>query len=139
MTFPRVPYAMAERNMLPFSRHFRYVHPTLNTPIGSLGLVLVLSLIMMAFFDAEFLSEICIFVIYCFYIFTFYGLFKLRRQNKERSYSVPLFPIVPIIAIGGGLFVIVSKMISTPDEAFYSLLCVALGLPVYYLLRHKMD
>lgn len=146
MTFPRVPFAMADDNLLPLSGPLSYVNPKTKSPVGALigvyilGLILVLlTLAFPKVVNADYLSEICIFVIYVFYIMAFIGLFLLRkrRNNTERSYSVPLYPIVPIIAILGGLFIIFSTLQSDFLGALYSLIFVAVGIPFYYFLKNK--
>lgn len=62
---------------------------------------------MMCFFDPDHLSDLCVFTVYCFYTLAFFGIFILRRRNKgkERPFSTPLYPLIPLISIAGGLFV----------------------------------
>ncbi|ULG71782.1 APC family permease [Macrococcus brunensis] len=143
MTFPRVPFAMADDHLLPFSKVIGYVSPKTNTPVGALSIVYLLGLLLvlltMAFpkvVNADYLSEICIFVIYVFYIMAFVGLFLLRKRFKgQRAYSVPLYPVVPIVAILGGLFIIISTLQSDFLGALYSLIIVAVGIPFYLFLK----
>lgn len=146
MTFPRVPFAMADDQLLPFSGPLSYVHPKTKSPIGALIAVYILGMILvlltLAFpkvVNADYLSEICIFVIYVFYIMAFVGLFLLRSRLKgqTRSYSVPLYPVVPIVAILGGLFIIFSTLQSDFLGAVYSLIFVIIGIPFYFALKNK--
>ncbi|WP_425463263.1 APC family permease [Macrococcus equipercicus] len=144
MTFPRVPFAMADDKLLPFSRAISYISPKTKTPVGALLIVYVLGLLLVlltlavpSIVNADYLSEICIFVIYVFYIMAFVGLFLLRKRNKgaTRSYSVPLYPIIPVVAILGGLFIIVSTLQSDFLGAFYSIIIVLVGIPFYFMLK----
>ncbi|UTH13654.1 amino acid permease [Macrococcus equipercicus] len=144
MTFPRVPFAMADDKLLPFSGPIGYVSKKTKTPVGALVIVYILGLILVlltlavpSVVNADYLSEICIFVIYVFYIMAFVGLFLLRKrhQGMARSYSVPLYPIVPIVAIVGGLFIIISTLQSDFLGALYSIIIVLIGIPFYFALK----
>ncbi|RXK17672.1 APC family permease [Macrococcus sp. DPC7161] len=144
MTFPRVPFAMADDNLLPFPKLVSYISPKFKTPIGALITVYVISFILLILtilipdiINADYLSEVCIFVIYIFYMFAFVGLFILRKRLKgqERSYSVPLYPIVPIVALLGGLFIIVSTLMSDFVGSMLGVLVVIVGIPFYFFLK----
>ncbi|EUJ41375.1 APC family permease [Brochothrix campestris] len=140
MTFPRIVYAMAKEKDLPFAKQLAYVNPKSNTPIMAIATVMVISIIMMLFFDADYLSVICIFVIYIFYVFAFIGVFILRRRNKngpQRSYRVPLYPITPIVAILGSVYIIWSQMVADPKGVIISIAIVLVGIPVYLLIHRK--
>lgn len=96
ITFPRIVYAMARRGDLPFSRLLSYVTPKGKAPIIATVFIIILATIMMLFFDPDHLSDLCVFTIYCFYLMTFFGIFILRKKNKKRPFSTPLYPLVPI-------------------------------------------
>ncbi|WP_413626938.1 amino acid permease [Fructilactobacillus vespulae] len=134
MTFPRIMYAMAEEKQLPFSKQLAYLNQKTRTPIVSIIAVLFIASMMICFVNADRLSELCIFTIYCFYVMAFIGIFLLRKRNPstKRAFSVPLFPFTPIVAILGSLFVIISEIFSDPIGVICSLAIVALGIPVYY-------
>jgi APA family basic amino acid/polyamine antiporter len=139
LTFPRIPFAMAERNQLPFSHVFGTVHKKFKTPANTIYMQLVLAVIMMVFSNPDKLSDFSIFTIFMFYVMAFYAIFILRKRNKDkkREYSVPLYPVMPIIAIVGSIFVITSTMVSDPKSCFLSIGLVLTGLPVYWYLKHK--
>ncbi len=50
------------------------------------------------------LTDLSMFAVWAFYVLTFIGVFKLRKDqpNLERPYKVPLYPFIPMIAIAGG-------------------------------------
>lgn len=89
---------------------------------------------MIIFFDADRLSELCIFTVYCFYVMAFFGPTILRRRNPnaKRDFSIPLYPITPLIAIGGSLFVLISEVMSDWQGVLISFIFVLIGIPVYY-------
>lgn len=142
MTFPRIPFAMAQDNLLPGSRYVQYISKKFETPIGAhlvmtvlTVMILILSIVFPKIFDADYLSEITIFVIYFFYLASFLGLFVLRRRYKgrKRSYSVPLYPVLPILAMLGGLFIIINTFISDPLGAGIAIVGLLAGIPIYLL------
>lgn len=139
LTFPRIPMSMAERGQLPFAKFIAKESPRFKTPANAITVEIILGIILMIISDPNKLSEISVFIIYIFYVMAFIGVFILRKRNKnkERAYSVPLFPIVPIVAIFGSLFVIGSAIINDPVSCFLSIGIVFTGLPVYWYLNKK--
>lgn len=140
MTIPRIMFAMAKNNELPFSKQLAYVNKTMHTPIVSISVIAAIASFMILNFNADRLTEICIFTIYVFYVMTFIGIFKLRKQkpNAKRPFSVPLYPLTPIVAILGALFVLVSELFSDLNGVLVSFVIVLCGLPIYYYKeKHK--
>lgn len=138
ITFPRIVYAMARRGDLPFSRLLSYVTPKGKSPIIATVFIIILATIMMLFFDPDHLSDLCVFTIYCFYLMTFFGIFILRKKNNKRPFSTPLYPLVPIVAIVGGLFVLISELFNDPAGVLLFVSIVVIGLPVLYVVK-RMD
>ena len=138
ITFPRIVYAMARRGDLPFSRLLSYVTPKGKSPIIATVFIIILATIMMLFFDPDHLSDLCVFTIYCFYLMTFFGIFILRKKNNKRPFSTPLYPVVPIVAIAGGLFVLISELFNDPAGVLLFVSIVVIGLPVLYVVK-RMD
>lgn len=136
LTFPRVPLAMAERGQLPASRVFSKVSG-LGTPINATVMQIVLAILLMTLGNADRLSNIAIFAIYIFYVQSFFAVYILRKRNKAqtRTYNVPGYPIVPMIAIVGASFILISTILDTPTDTLYALAITAAGLPVYWILN----
>ncbi|MDN7044592.1 APC family permease [Lactiplantibacillus plantarum] len=134
MTFPRIVYAMAAQNQLPFAKQLSYLHKKSHEPIAATIAILVYASIMILFFNPDRLSDLCIFTVYCFYVATFVGVFILRKRRpaSERPFSTPGFPITPLIAILSALFVIISEIGSDLSGVLISLVIVAVGFPIYY-------
>lgn len=138
ITFPRIVYAMARRGDLPFSRLLSYVTPKGKSPIIATVFIIILATIMMLFFDPDHLSDLCVFTIYCFYLMTFFGIFILRKKNNKRPFSTALYPLVPIVAIAGGLFVLISELFNDPAGVLLFVSIVVIGLPALYVVK-RMD
>lgn len=134
MTMPRIMYAMAKNNELPFSKQLAYLNPTMHTPMVSITVIATIASGMILTVDPDRLTEICIFTVYCFYVMTFFGVFKLRRQDSQakRPFSVPLYPLTPIVAILGAAFVLVSELFSDLSGVLISLIIVLCGIPIFY-------
>lgn len=134
MTMPRIIYAMAKNNELPFSKQLAYLNPTMHTPMVSITVIATIASGMILTVDPDRLTEICIFTVYCFYVMTFFGVFKLRRQDPQakRPFSVPLYPLTPIVAILGAAFVLVSELFSDLSGVLISLMIVLCGIPIFY-------
>ncbi|WP_455386807.1 APC family permease [Lactiplantibacillus pentosus] len=139
MTFPRIVYAMAHQNQLPFAKQLSFLHKKSHEPIVATIAILVYASIMILFFNPDRLSDLCIFTVYCFYVATFVGVFLLRKRNpaSARPFSTPGFPVTPLIAILGALFVIISEIGSDLSGVLISLVIVAIGVPIYYWKRRQ--
>lgn len=137
MTFPRIMYAMAKNDELPFSKQLAYLNKRMRTPMVATLTVCSIAALMAVTVDADRLSELCIFTIYLFYVLAFFGLFKLRRLKTASPFRVPLYPFTPIVAILGGVFVLVSELNSDLTGVLASIFFVALGIPVYLVKCKK--
>lgn len=139
LTFPRIAYAMARRRDLPFSRYLAYTTPKAKSPVVATLFIIFIATIMMFFFDPDHLSDLCISTIYFFYLLTFVGIFILRKKNPDKwPFSTPLYPLVPIIAIAGGLFILISELLNDFGGVLLFAGMVIVGLPIFYAVR-RMD
>ena len=78
-----------------------------------------------------------------FYVLTFIGVMKLRKThpNLHRPYKVPLYPIVPLIAIFSGLFVVLNQLFFAGAKSTMmslgGVVVTLIGLPVYSYMTKK--
>lgn len=139
MSGGRVPFAMAERGQLPFYKFISKVHPKFNTPSNSLILeaLLAVGYILSGSFNR--LTDMIVFVLWIFFTLGVFSIFILRKRHKdkERTYTVPLYPITPIVGILGGLYIIISTINNDTINSLTGIGITLLGLPVYYFLRYK--
>ena len=97
---------------------------------------MVIAILMTFFFNPDHLSDLCVFTVYCFYTLAFFGLFVLRcRRTEPRPFSVPLYPLVPLVALGGGLFILGSEVVNDPWGVVLFIGVVVLGLPILWLIK----
>jgi len=139
LTFPRVPLAMAESKMLPFSNILSSVHPKYKTPVGATLSQLIIAILMMLLGNPDRLSDIAIFVLFIFYGLAFISVFLFRKRGigSNNLYKVPIYPITPIIALLGAIYIIVSTIVRTPMDALLSIGIVVIGIPIFFILESR--
>ena len=138
MAGSRVAYQMAEQGNLPASQK-------LANRVPANSVILIGALACLYSFSGEFdlLTDLGVFSCWVFYTLTFACVIHLRKTHPEwnRTYRVPCYPIIPILAIVSGLYVIASQLfLSGPSAMIMSLCSVAItlvGLPVYYAMRAR--
>ncbi len=142
LTGSRVCYALSSKGNFPFSKILSKINSS-GVPANSVIFSSTLGIIYALSGQFNLLSNLAIFTIWIFYIFTFVGVIKLRKTkpNMKRPYKVIGYPLIPIIAILGGLFVILNQLfmagIYSSLTSIGGLIITLLGLPVYYYLKGK--
>lgn len=132
MTGMRLPYAMAEKNILPFKESFMKVtNAGISWFSGLVQVIIGAIMITSRSFDA--ITNMLVFVIWAFYVMAFYAVFVLRKRESEleRPYKVPLYPVIPAIAIIAGVFVMVNTLFTQPVLAIVGIIITLLGIPIY--------
>ncbi|RFU68125.1 amino acid permease [Peribacillus saganii] len=138
LTFPRISFAMAEDGLLPGANTFAKVHPKFKTPANATILQLAIAIVMMVLTDPDKLTNIAVFSVFLFYGLAFFAVFILRKRNPDaKTYKVPLYPLTPIVAIIGSVYILVNTIIDSPLDSLFSLGIAVAGFPVYWLLTRK--
>lgn len=139
LTGARVPYAMAQNGLLPGSRLLGRVHRQSGAPANALLLSVILATLLMTLGDPDRLTDMAMFIIWVFYILAFVAVFILRKRNPGdlRPYSVPGYPVIPVIAILGSVYIAFSMLVNSPGDALYALGITLAGVPVYIMLQKK--
>lgn len=138
LTGPRVPYALAKQGMLPGSQVFSKLNKG-GVPANAIWLVAILASLYALSGRFNLLTDLTVFTVWVFYVFTFIGVIKLRKEKPDllRPYKVPMYPIIPLIAIFGGLFVIINQLITATMIALGGILITLIGIPVYSYMSKK--
>ncbi|MGL4912808.1 MAG: APC family permease [Romboutsia sp.] len=138
LTGPRIPYTLAKQGMLPGSRTFSKLNKG-GVPANSIWLVAFLASLYALSGQFNLLTDLTVFIIWVFYVFTFIGVIKLRKYRPDlpRPYKVPLYPIIPLIAITGGIFVIVNQLLTSTMIALGGIIVTLIGIPVYSYMNKK--
>ncbi len=139
LTGARVPYAMARNGLLPGAGMLGKVHTKSGAPANALLLGAILSAILMTLGDPDRLTDMAMFIVWVFYILAFVAVFVLRKRYPEtkRPYSVPGYPIVPVIAILGSVYIAFSMLVNNPGDAMYALGITVAGIPMYMIIKKK--
>ena len=134
MTLSRIVFSMAERNQLPGSGALSRIEPDSKTPVNAGILLVLLSFIYLRMLDADRLTDMAMFAIWIFYMMTFAAVFIARKRFPDavRSYKVPFYPVTPLVAIGGALYIMYGMVLSQPVNAAVSLVLTLAGIPVLY-------
>ncbi len=136
MSGSRVAYLMGEEKMLPASEKIARLNGN-SVPPNSIILVGFLACLYSISGQFDMLTNLAVFSCWIFYTLTFMCVIKLRKTqpNAERKYKVPLYPVIPILAIASGVYVIISQLLLSGTQAtLLSLASIAvtlLGLPLY--------
>jgi basic amino acid/polyamine antiporter, APA family len=141
LTMTRVPFAMAVQQNFPFHNHFSRLHTRFITPVNAILLKVFIASVMILFLNPDRITDIAMFSVYLFYAMVFAAIFKVRKifgVPEKGNYKIPLYPIVPLFAFVGVVFVCGSMLVSAPLDAAASLAVAALGFPVYYYaVKHQ--
>jgi APA family basic amino acid/polyamine antiporter len=132
---PRVYYAMARDGL--FLKSASHVHPAWRTPAGSIVAQAVWSAVLVISGSFEQLANYTGFAIMLFGAIAVTSLFVLRRRfpDEPRPFRALGYPVAP------GLFAIVCYAASinaiwrTPATSATGLGIIALGIPIYFLIR----
>lgn len=139
LTGGRVLYALSEEGIMPGSKMFLKVSNG-GAPYNSIFFISILSCIYALTGQFNLLTDLAISAIWGFYILTFIGVIICRKNRGDliRPYKVPLYPIIPIIAILGGVFIIINQLFTSPIIFLGGIAITIMGLPVYtYMNKRK--
>lgn len=142
MSGSRVAYLLALQKTLPFSGRLGQLNGN-QVPANSIILVGFLACLYSLSGKFDMLTDLAVFSCWIFYTLTFACVMKLRRTKPEldRKYKVPFYPVIPLLAILGGVYVIVSQLfMSGPGARMLSLGSIAItlvGLPVYIAVKKQ--
>lgn len=133
----RVPYTLAIEGHLPKKEFIGKIDEKHKQPINSSLIMLCLSIIylitMIVTGKPDVFGDIPVALFWLFYCLIFLGLFILRKRepNLERPYKVPLYPVVPLLALIGGASIFIYAAINAPMYMGISLALTLTGLFVY--------
>ena len=140
LTGPRIPYTLANQKLLLAT--FGKLNKN-GVPANATLFMVVLSVIYALSGQFNLLSDLSMFAIWAFYTLTFIGVIKLRKTQPDlkRPYKVPFYPVIPIISICSGLFVVIDQLfLAGMKSSIISLggvIITLIGLPVYSFMTKK--
>ncbi len=131
----RVYYAMARDNL--FFRSAGVLHPRYKTPAVALVVQAVWTSILCLSGTYSQLLEFVIFAALLFYMLTAVGLFvlRLKRPTVERPVRVFGYPWLPAAYLALTSLIACALLVEKTTYSGLGLLCVVLGVPVYFIWR----
>lgn len=135
----RYTFAMGERKHLPGAKTLCSIHPKLGTPVNALIFQGVISIFYILSGTFNSITDLIVFALWIFYTLGVVGVFILRKKmpRNPKLYHVPLFPVVPIIGIAGGAYLMFSTLKESPSSAMLGIGLTLLGLPIYFYCKNK--
>jgi APA family basic amino acid/polyamine antiporter len=141
LTCPRVYYAMANDRM--FFQKLAEVHPRFGTPAFA---IIAGSIWATALSLAGTFNELLNYVVFCGWIF--YGLaastifvYRRRIPETERSYSVPGYPLTPLLFIIAAVILVANTLVDNlkqnTEKTLEALGIIVIGIPAYFVWRWR--
>ncbi len=136
LTGPRALFVLAENKQIPMHKSLSKISKS-GVSANSIWATGIISSLYALTGSFDLLTNVTIFIVWVFYIMTFAGVIILRNKapQMERPYKVPLYPIIPSIAIIGGLYVVVSTLFTQTNYAIIGLVLTFIGLPIYMIIN----
>ena len=138
----RTALYMAEQGDLPGSKALSKISGT-GVPVNCIFLIGILGAIYALTGQFDLLTNLGTFVGWVFYTLTFLAVMAYRKQapDLERTYKVPAYPVIPIIAIVSGLYVLLNQLFMAGADArkvaVGGIILVLIGLPVRAIFTKK--
>ncbi|MGL6248879.1 MAG: APC family permease [Culicoidibacterales bacterium] len=142
MIASRFFFQAAKDREIPFSRALDVLNPKTSTPVRALVVVIGLSFIFLFSNSFNFLLDIIVTASWVIYAAIIFAVFRFRKTHAhvERTFKVPFYPVLPLLAFVAAIYVILSKFIpsilslgsATPDfSAIITFIIFAIGLIIY--------
>ena len=144
LTGPRILYTLGQQKSIPGYKYYGSLNNS-GVPGNATIVIGVLSALYALSGQFNLLTDLSMFAIWSFYVLTFIGVILLRNRQPElnRPYKVPLYPVVPLIAIAGGLFVVINQLLFAGIEntviSLGGVLITLIGLPLYSIAQKQSD
>lgn len=139
LTGMRTPYILAQDNLLPYSNKIGKANVHTGVPVLGALIVDTIAIIMILLGNFTVLTDMLVFIMWTFTTLLSLAVLILRRREPElkRPFKVPWYPLIPLISILGGLFIIISTIINQFDLSMIGIGLTVLGMPIYYYKQRQ--
>lgn len=139
MNGSRTYLAMAKRKQIIGSNFIGHINPKSDTPINALISMCLVASIYIITGTFSSITNLVVFVVWIFFVLATAGIFKLRKlyPKNEELYHVPLYPIIPILGILGGGYLLYSTMTSSLITTLLGTGAALIGIPMYYYTKNR--
>ena len=142
LTGPRVLYTLGTQKSIPGYKTIGALNKN-NVPANATLVMAVVGCLYAMSGQFNLLTDLSMFAIWSFYVLTFIGVIILRKKQPDlhRPYRVPMYPVIPCIAIAGGLFVVLNQLLfAGMTNTLISLggvLVTLIGIPLYKVAQKQ--
>ncbi len=135
LTGARVPYAMAQDGLM--VKSLGKLTSKTRIPIGALIVQGTWACILALSGSFDTLTNYVIFGSWIFYALVTSSIFVFRRKypDAERPYRAFGYPVVPVLFVLVAGWLLVTNLMSSPRDSLIGIGLIALGFPVYLILR----
>lgn len=139
LTGMRTPYILAQDNLLPYSNKIGKTNIHTGVPVLGALIVNLIAIIMILLGNFNVLTDMLVFVMWTFNTMLSFAVLVLRKREPElkRPFTVPGYPIIPLISILGGVFIIVSTILNQFLLSMVGIGLTMIGLPIYYYKQRQ--
>ena len=139
LTGMRTPYILAQDNLLPSSNKIGKANIHTGVPVMGALIVDAIAIVMILLGNFTVLTDMLVFVMWTFNTMLAIAVIILRKREPElrRPFKVPWYPIIPIISILGGIFIVVSTIINQFILSIIGIGLTLLGLPIYFYMQKQ--
>jgi APA family basic amino acid/polyamine antiporter len=132
LTSARVPFAMA--NAKEFPQLLAYVHPRTHAPVVAVLVQGGIASTLAASGTFDQLTDYVVFSSWVFYALNGAAVIILRSRlkNVERAFSVPLYPLIPVLFVTLSILLLINTLVTSPRESLMGLAIIGAGFPVYW-------
>jgi amino acid transporter len=136
LAYSRVPYAAALDGN--YFRIFRHLHPRYRFPDVSLLALAGISILLCVFQLIDLVAALVVIRIVLQFILQHVGVMILRRTQPglERPFRIWLYPLPPLIALGGFLYILFARP-NFVRELLFAVILILTGTGLY-MWRAKM-
>lgn len=123
-----VPENLFNKNWLPYPQNTNDNKKSIYSGI----IIFSSSTFMLLSGTLNMLMDLAIFSLWVFFILAFIGVIILRFTKKDiiREYKVPFYPFLPLIAIFGGLYIIINTLIANQIVSLYFIIMMLTSIPI---------
>lgn len=133
----RVPYTLGVEESIVKKEFFSKVDEKHKQPINSAIVMCIMCLVWVVYAyitkSQDTVGDIAVALFWLINCLVFLAVFILRKREPEleRPYKVPFYPIIPILALLGGVSIFIYASISSPKNMLVSVILAILGLLFY--------
>ncbi|MBI2519186.1 MAG: amino acid permease [Bdellovibrio sp.] len=137
LTCARVPFAMAQDGL--FWKILGQTHNTTHVPVWSIIIQALIAIVLALSGTFDQLTNYVVVSSWIFYVLVAASIFMVRKRKQDRpeDFKVPGYPVVPMLFIFAGVFLIANSLYRGPFEGMIGAGIIVAGIPVYFFFKRQ--